>query len=332
MKQKSPGRSDGFYSMPAMLYGIGFLAIAIVIVVAMRMLEEEKLSMGFASSQFFSEHLISFANLLLIGSTFLYGCHLWITAKVVGRLASGMATLGAMGVTVSLLVRWLGTNYASQVGQAPFSNLYDITALFSAVTVVIYLAMERVYHTRAAGAFVMPIVVAAILLESLLISDHQPGSGRLAPALKSYWVHAHILSNIIGYGAFAVAAALGIMYLAREWTSRLFWTNGFATRAFPNLQRIDLLMFEAIILGFLAFTLGTALGVSWSFKMSGTFWSWSWTEFSALAVWSVYLAYFYGRYRYRLGGRWTACMAIIGFTVAIICFAGMDLFSNGQHD
>lgn len=331
MKQKTLGRSDGFYSISAVLYGAGFLIIAIAIAIAMKFLEAEELATGFAPSVMLSQHLISFANLLLIGSTVLYVSHLWITSKAVGQLASGMATMGAMGVTVSLLIRWLGTNYAHQAGHAPFTSLHDVTALFSAVTVVIYLAMERVYRTRAAGAFVMPIVVAAILLESILISSDRTVPGHLAPALKSYWIHAHILSNIIGYGAFAVSASLGMMYLIREWTDRRFWATGLVMRSFPDLQRIDHLMFEAITLGFLTFTLGTILGIAWSYERYGQFWAWSRTEISALAVWSVYLLYFYGRYRQQWGGRWTAWMAVIGFGVSVFCFAGMKLFLNGQH-
>src|SRR5665647_661329 len=151
MKQEALGRSYVFYSTSTILYWIGFLAIAMV--VGMACLETEKLSSSFAPDPLLSQHLISYANLLLIGSTFLYISHPWVTTKAVGQLASGMATLGAMGVTVALLIRWFETSYMHRIGHAPFSSLYDVTALFSAVTVVIYLAMEKVYHTRAAGAF-----------------------------------------------------------------------------------------------------------------------------------------------------------------------------------
>ena len=331
MKQKTLGRSDGFYSISAVLYGTGFLTIAIAIAIAMKFLETEELTRGFAQSEMLSQHLISFANLLLIGSPVLYLSHLWVTSHLGGAFATGMATIGAMGVTVSLLIRWLGSTYAHQAGNAPFTSLHDVTALFSAVTVVIYLAMERVYRTRSAGAFVMPIVVAAIILESILISSDRAVPGHLTPALKSYWIHAHILSNIIGYGAFAVSASLGMMYLIREWSDRRFSATAFVMRSFPDLQRIDHLMVEAIVLGFSTYTLGTILGIAWSYDRYGQLWAWSRTEVSALAVWSVYLLYFYGRYRHQWDGRWTAWMAIIGFGVSLFCFAGMKLFLNGQH-
>lgn len=331
MRQKTLQRSYGFYSKSTILYGITFLSIAIAIAAGMAYLEAAKLSSSFALGQSLSQHLISYANLLLIGSTFLYIGHLWVTAKAVGQLASGMATMGAMGVTVALLIRWFETNYMHQSGHAPFASLYDVTALFSAITVIIYLAMEKVYRTRAAGAFVMPIVVGTILFESLLLSGDQGISGHLVPELKSYWMHAHILSDFVGYGAFAIAASLGIMYLFRERAEQHRMTEGFAMRSLPDLQHIDRLIFEAIALGFSTYTLGTILHVAWSYEESGKFWAWTRKEVSALAVWSIYLVYFYGRYMHQWRGSRLAWLAIIGFVVSVLCFTGINLFLTGRH-
>lgn len=331
MRQKTRQRSNGFYSISTILYWIGFFSIAIAIAAGMAYLEAEKLSFGFASGQLLSQYLISYANLLLLGSTFAYVGHLWITTKTVGQLASGMATLGAMGAAVALLVRWFETSYMHQSGYTPFSSLYDVTALFSVVTVVIYLAMEKVYHTRAAGAFVMPIVVGAALVESLQLYGEKGAPGQLAPGLKSYWMHAYVLSDLVGYGAFAIAAALGIMYLFRERAEQSRMTEGFAIRSLPDLQQIDRLMFEAIVLGFSTYTLGTILGMAWSYEESGEFWSWTRKEVGTLTVWSIYLAYFYGRYMHQWRGRRMAWLAIIGFVVSVFCFAGMNLILTGRH-
>jgi cytochrome c-type biogenesis protein CcsB len=38
----------------------------------------------------------------------------------------------------------------------------------------------------------------------------------LVPALKSYWMKIHVPANFIGYGSFALAAMLGILYLIRN--------------------------------------------------------------------------------------------------------------------
>ncbi|HCE08260.1 MAG TPA: hypothetical protein DEQ40_06600 [Oxalobacteraceae bacterium] len=331
MRQKTIWRRDGFYSASTILYGIAFLAIAIAIAEGMAYLEAENLHSSFAPHQLLSQHLISYANLLLIGSTFLYISHLWITTKAVGWLASSAATLGAMGMTVALLVRWFETDHMHPMAPATFSSLYDVTALFSAVTVVIYLAMEKVYRTRAAGAFVMPIVVAAVLFESFLFSGDSGVADHLTPTLKSYWVDAHVLSNFVGYGAFAVAASLGVMYLLRERAERQFSTRGFALQSLPDLQGIDRVMFEAIVFGFSTYTLGTILGIAWWYEESGEFGAWTVKEVGALAVWSIYMVYFYGRYLHRWRGSQMAWLAIFGFGLSVFCFAGANLYLKDLH-
>jgi cytochrome c-type biogenesis protein CcsB len=329
MKQETLGRSHGFSSTFTILYWIGFLTMAMV--AGMVCLETGKSSSGLAPDPLLSQHLISYANLLLIASTFLYLCHPWVTAKAVGQLASGMASLGAMGVTVALLIRWFEISYLHRMGHAPFSSLYDVTALFSALTVVIYLTMEKVYHSRAAGAFVMPIVVGAVLFESMLLSGDQAGPGHMALSLKSYWMHAHILSSSVGHGAFAVAALLGSLYLLRERAEQRGMTQGFAMRSLPDLQGIDRLIFEAISLGFATYTLGAILGMAWSYQESGKFLSWPQQEVGALAVGSIYLVYFYGRHRHQWRGSRMAWLALCGFAVSAFCFAGMNLFLTGRH-
>lgn len=330
MKQETLGHSHGFYGTSLVLFCIGLLAMAIV--AGMACLETGNPSSSYTPDPLLSLHLISYANLLLIGSTLLYVSHPWITAKAVGQLASGMASFGAMGVTVALLIRWFETSYLHQIGHAPFSSLYDVTALFSAVTVVIYLAMEKVYHTRAAGAFVMPIVMGAVLYESLLLSGGHGGAGHFALTLKSYWMHAHILSSSIGHGAFAIAALLGALYLIREqYEQRRTAPPGLAIRSLPDLQGIDHLTFQAIALGFLSYTLGTVLGVAWSYHESGRFLSWPQQEAGALAVWSIYLVYFYARQKRQWRGRRMAWLAIGGFGVSAFCFAGLNLLLTGRH-
>ena len=323
MKQKTVRPSDGFYSVSTILYGIAFLSIAISIAEAMAYLDAEKLRSSFAP-RVLSQHLLTYANLLLIGSTFLYVGHLWITAKAVGWLASGAAILGAMGVTVALLIHWFETDHTHPAQPAAFSSLFDVTALFSAVTVLVYLAMEKVYRTRAAGAFVMPIVVAAVLFESFLFSEDTAG-GHLTPSLKSYWLDAHILSDFVGYGAFAVAASLGIMYLLRERAERRSAGPGHVLQSLPDLKDIDRVMFEAIVLGFATYTFGTILGITWSYGESGRLWSWTPKEITTLVVWSIYAAYFYGRYRHRWSVTSMAWLAILGFGMSVFSFAGINL-------
>lgn len=293
--------------------------------------EADKLTQGMPFEQLLSYKLISYANLLLAGSSLLYLAHLWFTAEAVGKWATGLATAGAIGVSAALLARWFETYHVLQEGHAPISNLYEVMALFSAITVVTYLAMESVYRSRSAGAFVMPIVLGAVLFEIWLAANGQANPSNLMPALKSYWMHAHVLANFIGYGAFAVAAGAGVMYLLRARAEKSGRPDAFALRALPGLRQIDDLIFKSIAVGFPVFTLATILGAAWAYDAWGGYWSWDPKETWSLIVWLVYATYFHLRYVKGWEGARMAWWAILGFGVTLFCFLGVNLFLSGLH-
>jgi cytochrome c-type biogenesis protein CcsB len=318
-------------SIPMVMFWIGLAIVVLGLIVIMEYLETKTLRAGLPFEQLFSYQLVSYANLLLIGSTILYVSHLRFTSEKVGRWASGIATVGAVCLTLGMLVRWIETYYLHRTSQASIAGLYEIMSLFSAVTVVIYLVMEKVYRTRSAGAFVMPIVVSAVLFEIWLVSNDQAAPDYRMPLVKSYWIHAHVLTNFIGYGAFAVAAFMGIVYLVRHRAERHGLTEGFTMRSLPDLQSIDRLMHQAILLGFPLFTFATILGAISAYKVWGRFWAWDPKETWALIVWLTYAIYFYLRYVNHWRGVRAAWWLIIGFAITVFCFFGVNLLFSGLH-
>ncbi|HZW12610.1 MAG TPA: c-type cytochrome biogenesis protein CcsB [Noviherbaspirillum sp.] len=315
--------------------GRWYLAVAVVVGFALVGLieyrETDRLTTHTPFEQLFVFELNGYANLLLIASTVLYVCHLWLTSEAVGRWASRLATLGALAAVLALLTRWLETYLLQRGGHIPLNHLYEVMALFSAITVVIYLIMERVYQTRSAGAFVMLIVLGSVLFQIWLAAHEEAIPGSRIRVLRSYWMYAHVLGNFIGYGAFAVAAAMGAAYLVRHHAEHHGRGTGIAVRSLPELHRIEASMDKAVMLGFPVFTLATILGSMWAYQAWGRYWAWDPKETWALIVWVTYASYFIVRYVKQWSGRRMAWWAIGGFQLTIFCFLGASALWPGLH-
>ncbi|HZW22972.1 hypothetical protein [Noviherbaspirillum sp.] len=122
--------------------------------------------------------VLGFGNLLLIVSAVLYVSHVWFRSKAVGQWASLLAGLGAVASLLALAMGRIGSGWA-------LNPLYEMIALFGALTVLIYLTMERVYRTRAAGAFVMLVVMGAVLFQIRLAGNETAISGGQALMLRA---------------------------------------------------------------------------------------------------------------------------------------------------
>ena len=105
----------------------------------------------------------------------------------------------------------------------------------------------------------------------------------LIPALQSWWMKIHVPANFIGYGAFCIAAMLGIaelLALRKEDAGKKSWL--------PHSQVIEEVMYKAIAVGFLFFTIATILGALWAADAWGRYWSWDPKETWAFIVWLNY--------------------------------------------
>lgn len=331
MNQHTIDDGTGFNRPHAASLRLGLFIVGIVLLGAIEYLETDTLFAGIQFEDIFVFRLGGYANLLLIGSTILYIGHLWSGSESVGRWASCLALLGATTSIVAILWRWVETYYLHRPGHIPLNNLYEMMSLFSTATVLIYLVMEHVYRTRAAGAFVMVIVFMAVVFQVWLAGHDQAIPGGQVRVLKSYWMYAHVLGTFIGYGAFAVAAAMGIAYLVRAQAEVRGEPAGFAMQSLPDLQRIDGLMHKAILLGLPLFCLATFLGSVWSYEAWGRYWAWEPKETWALLVCVTYVSYFAFRHLGKMSGSRMAWWTIIGFGITVFCFLGTRLLEPGMH-
>lgn len=228
----------------------------------------------------------------------------------VAVVAGGMVALGLVSQTVSISAR------SSLTGHGPYTTSYEIATFLAWFIVVIYFLTEWKYKIKDLGAFVIPLVFLVMLVSVFLSKD----AGLVPESEVRFWLTMHRTLSIIGYAAFSIAFAAGIMYLIQEHqvkTKKL----GIMYFRMPSLEVLDDLNFKVIAIGFPLFTLGFMTGSIWNTKTDQAFFSWDLERTMPMVmVWLIYGLVFFGRMATGLRGKKAAQGAILGFVAVIGTF------------
>jgi cytochrome c-type biogenesis protein CcsB len=280
-----------------------------------------------------SQAAFMWMSVLYVLATVTYFVALFGRSQFVGQTATALTwSATVMGLT-GLLVRWRESYYllGADVGYIPVSNLYEVFILFALITALLYLFYEDRHRTRAMGGFALLVISAAVAFLLWYTFEREAHHIQpLIPALQSYWMKIHVPANFIGYGAFALAAMLGVAYLLRSGAEKRR-PDGLLARTLPPLDLLDDVMYRAIALGFAAFTIATILGALWAAEAWGGYWSWDPKETWALIVWLNYAAWLHLRLTKGWRGVPMAWWAVIGLLVTLFAFLGVNMFLSGLH-
>ncbi len=216
------------------------------------------------------------------------------------------------------------------IGHAPLTNMYESLVFFAWCTTLFYIFMEFKFKARVVGAFVMPFAVAAMAYASFAKRINQQISP-LVPALQSNWLLAHVITCFIGYGAFAVAGGLGLMYLLKKSGIKKGKKQDSFTGSLPELKVIDDLTHKTIIFGFMWLSAGIITGAVWANEAWGTYWSWDPKETWSIITWFIYASTLHARFTRGWSGSRIAWLAIIGFISVFFTYFGVNFLLSGLH-
>ena len=272
-----------------------------------------------------SQSAIMWMNVLFILAMVTYWFALFKRSDFAGRVASALTWSAVLFGFVGLMVRWYESYLiAPDVGHIPISNLYEVFILFCLITALLYLHYESKFNTKQLGGFVLLIINAAVMFILWYRFDRGADAIQpLVPALQSYWMKIHVPANVVGYGAFSLAAMVASAYLLAK--------KGILTSRLPSLDVLDDVMYKSIAVGFAFFTIATILGAMWAAEAWGGYWSWDPKETWALIVWLNYAAWLHLRMVKGLRGPVLAWWALIGLLVTTFAFLGVNMFLSGLH-
>ena len=322
----------GLYWPPARRFTLAVAALALLAVWRYGADYEARNSVFLLKYVLESQAAFMWMSALYVLATVAYFVALFARSAFIGRTATAL-TWSATGLGMAgLLVRWresylLGTD----IGHIPVSNLYEVFVLFALITALLYLFYEDRHRTRSMGGFALLAISAAVAFLLWYTFDREAYHIQpLIPALQSYWMKIHVPANFIGYGAFALAAMLGVAYLLRRRAENRR-PDGVLAAVLPPLALLDDVMYKAIALGFAAFTIATILGALWAAEAWGGYWSWDPKETWALIVWLNYAAWLHLRLTKGWRGAPMAWWAIVGLFVTLFAFLGVNMFLSGLH-
>jgi len=263
--------------------------------------------------------LFSLTTFIYLGAGLIYLVY-WIFKWEKGAFLGSI--IGWSGFFLNLLaffIRWIQTHQAG-FGYVPLSNLYESLVFFGLCIAGVYLFLEFKLPTKIFGGFVFLLASLVIAYASLKAdASIKP----LIPALKSNWLVAHVITCFLGYGAFAVAFALGIFYLISD--------KGNLKNYLPSKITLDNLIYKLILFGFFWLTLGIITGSVWADQAWGSYWSWDPKETWSLITWLIYGGAIHARLTRGWSGKKLALLSIFGFASVIFTYFGVNFFLAGLH-
>ena len=243
-----------------------------------------------------------------------------------GSAASWVARIGFLLHTVALLLRWK-SSYDLGIGHAPLANFYESLIFFAWAVMLLYLIIEWRTRSRSLGVFVIPVAFLLLAFASISpgVSD---GIQPLIPALQSNWLTVHVLTCFLGYASFAVAFALGIMYLLKGRARDGGKEEGTFLHLIPAPDAIEELLYQGVVLGFVLLSLGIMTGSVWAHYAWGSYWSWDPKETWSLITWIVYAVMLHARSVRGWRGRRMAWMALVGFASVLFTYLGVNYLDS----
>ncbi len=272
-----------------------------------------------------SSQLLGITTFTYLFASFLYIAALLFKSRKIGVFATWFTAAALLIQTVGIGLRWM-ESYQMGIGHAPLTNMYESVVFFAWTIIIFYLGIEWKFKTRTIGAFAVPLAFLAMAYASF--APINKGISPLVPALQSNWLLAHVITCFVGYAAFAIAAALGLMYLAKSYFGKESTDGEFLL---PSLKTLDDIIHKSMIFGFIWLSAGIITGAIWANSAWGTYWSWDPKETWSLITWFVYAITLHARYTRGISGKTIAWLSLVGLLAVIFTYYGVNFLLSGLH-
>ncbi|AEH22361.1 cytochrome c assembly protein [Thermodesulfobacterium geofontis OPF15] len=179
----------------------------------------------------------------------------------------------------------------------------------------------------ATGFFLLPIVLILLLLSYFF---PQEIFSPFSPHFKSLWFPLHAFTGLFSHGFLLFGTVTSLMYILQEREIKKKHL-GLFFRKLPPLEYLDKVTEKCLYLGFIFLSLAMISGAIWSEIAFGNYWRWSPKEVITLILWLIYAVLIHQRVLIGWRGKKASYMFLLGFSIWLISFFVINLFSKGFH-
>ena len=219
-------------------------------------------------------------------------------------------------------VIWMIAVFAAQLGflsvrgeargACPLIGLGEILVFLAWSLTFFYLAIGTTYRLSLLGVFTAPVVVVfqgVALIPGVLAADPQRVAG------TNPWHETHAAMSVLSYGALALAAVAGVMFLVLDRQLKDHHLQSGLFRNLPPVRELLKSMVRLLWLGVVLLSVGVFAGFMMP-REGGTA-----HLIAASAVWISYVGLLSIRQVRGLTGRRTALVAVLLFVGSLSVFA-----------
>lgn len=261
--------------------------------------------------------IFNIAVAMYLISMVLYFIFFTVKNEKMGNYATQIIKLAFLFHTLALVARTIGA------GRVPLTNQYEFATSFAWGIALCFIFFEKKYDFRAMGTFVTPLIFIIIGYAAMQNKGVRP----LMPALQSNWLTIHVATAVISYGSFGVACGVSGMYLLRE----KFFKDEFFVKHIPSLEKLDIISYRTISLGYLFLTIVMVTGAIWAERAWGRYWAWDPKETWSFITWVIYSIYLHARIVKGWKGRRAALFSVIGFICVLFTYIGVNTLLPSIH-
>jgi ABC-type transport system involved in cytochrome c biogenesis permease subunit len=260
-----------------------------------------------------------------------YWWHFAQRDPLVGRSATTLLVAGALAHTFVIGMQTM------EVGHMPVTGATSAISTFVWLLALAYLYTEMTTDERAMGIFILPLLVALQAIPAM-----KPSIEVAAPVLQGPLFGIHVSSLLFAYASFALACVIGITYVLLFKEIKAKHLGFFYTRL-PSLQVLDQMNQRAIVIGWIFLTVGMIAGVVFAAQaralpsdaLDPRVQAMSLGDpkiFVALLCWAVYSFELFAARRIGWGGRRTAYLSAVGFSIVLLNFVPISYFLTKSHN